>query len=123
MIKLLSFACVVAMSTISVGAKTPYWLDPEVNEVNRLPMHTSYFAYESADKLGQGKVSSDNYRSLEGTWKFNWVKDADMRPTDFYKPAFDDSSWSVIEVPGMWELNGLGVPAETRFPPTGRVKT
>ncbi len=110
MIKLLSFACVVAMSTISVGAKTPYWLDPEVNEVNRLPMHTSYFAYESADKLGQGKVSSDNYRSLEGTWKFNWVKDADMRPTDFYKPAFDDSSWSVIEVPGMWELNGFGDP-------------
>ncbi len=110
MIKSLSFACVVAMSAISLGAKTPYWLDPEVNEVNRLPMHTSYFAYESADKLGQGKVTSDNYRSLDGTWKFNWVKDADMRPVDFYKPAFDDSSWSVIEVPGMWELNGYGDP-------------
>ena len=32
------------------------WLDPEINAVNRAPMHTNYFAYESADAAMQGQL-------------------------------------------------------------------
>lgn len=60
------------------------WRDSEVNAVNRAPMHTNYFAYESADAAGRGaKEKSTNFMTLNGTWKFYWVKDADARPTDF----------------------------------------
>ncbi len=44
------------------------WLDPEINAVNRAPMHTNYFAYESADAAMQGKkTQSTNYMTLNGT--------------------------------------------------------
>jgi beta-galactosidase len=48
--------------------------------------------------------------TLNGTWKFFWVKDADARPVDFWKPEFDDRGWGDIPVPGVWELNGFGDP-------------
>ena len=51
-----------------------------------------------------------NYLSLEGTWKFNWVANADERPTDFYKTDLDDSKWNNIQMPGNWEMLGYGQP-------------
>lgn len=82
--------------------------NPEVNQVNRAPMHTSYFAYESADKAATAKENSANFRSLDGKWRFKWVADSDQRPTDFWKKGYDVSSWDLIDVPGVWELNGYG---------------
>ena len=87
------------------------WRDPEVNEMNRAPMHTSYFAFGNEKEALMGdKTQQENYLSLNGLWKFNWVKDADMRPTDFYQKNFDDSKWGTMPVPGLWELNGYGDP-------------
>lgn len=87
------------------------WHDCAVNEVNRFPLHTNFFAFESADKALKGdKALSSNYLSLEGDWKFNWVANADERPTDFYQPAFNDASWAKMSVPGCWEVNGYGDP-------------
>ncbi|MGL5273793.1 MAG: glycoside hydrolase family 2 TIM barrel-domain containing protein [Phocaeicola sp.] len=87
------------------------WQDPQVNAVNRAPMHTNYFAYENSDLAKQGdKKNSNNYMSLNGTWKFNWVRNADQRPTDFWKTSFNDKGWDELQVPAMWELNGYGDP-------------
>ncbi len=87
------------------------WLDPEVNAVNRAPMHTNYFAYESADAATRGlKEQSSRFMTLNGTWKFFWVKDADARPTDFWRVGYNDKGWNDIPVPGVWELNGFGDP-------------
>lgn len=91
-------------------AKDPMWLDPNVNAVNRAPMHTSYFAFETPQQAAADKKMSDNYLSLDGKWDFNWVENADQRPTDFWKTDFDDSGWVKMDVPGMWELNGYGDP-------------
>ena len=49
--------------------------------------------------------------SLNGTWKFFWVKDADARPTDFWKTSFNDKGWDNMQVPAVWELNGFGEPS------------
>ncbi len=87
------------------------WLDPNINAVNRAPMHTNYFAYESVEKAMRGdKKASLNYMTLNGSWKFFWVKDADRRPADFWKTSFNDGGWDCISVPGIWELNGYGDP-------------
>lgn len=100
----------------TVAALTSYaqsneWQNPQVNAVNRAAMHTNYFAYENSElaKLGD-KQNSTNYMSLNGTWKFNWVRHADQRPTDFWKSSFNDKGWDELQVPAMWELNGYGDP-------------
>ena len=87
------------------------WLDPGINAVNREPMHTSYFAYESPEAAMQGdKTRSAHFMSLNGTWKFRWVADADQRPAGFWAPGYDDKAWDDMRVPAVWELNGYGDP-------------
>ena len=102
----------LSMMTLSMGAQSfQEWKDPRVNAVNRAPMHTNYFAYESDHAAKKGiKENSANFMTLNGTWKFNWVKDADSRPTDFWKVGFNDKGWNDIPVPGVWELHGYGDP-------------
>ena len=87
------------------------WHDQQVNEVNRFPLHTNFFTYENSDVALKGNMAtSANFLSLDGDWKFNWVANADQRPTDFYKTDLDDSSWKTMSVPGIWEVNGYGDP-------------
>ena len=100
----------LAVMALGAQAQSNEWQDPRVNEVNRLPMHSHYFAFEN-DKAAQGTPEqAANYMTLNGVWKFNWVEDADARPTDFWKTDFNDKSWGAMPVPGMWELNGYGDP-------------
>lgn len=99
-------------ATLSAGAQTfTEWQDTEINQINRAPMRSSYFAYENEKAALAGvKESSQNFMSLHGKWKFQWVKDATDRPTDFFKTDFNSNSWGEISVPGIWEKNGYGVP-------------
>ena len=95
--KLLITSALVAMSLPSgavIGQLPTFteWHDMQVNEVNRFPMHTNFFTYESVEKALKGdNTASSNYLSLDGEWKFNWVEDADKRPTDFYKTEYNDA--------------------------------
>ena len=104
--------CLLGFMALSMEAQNfQEWKDPRINEVNRAPMHANYFAYESADAAKKGvKENSANFMSLNGSWKFFWVKDADARPSDFWKTGFDDKGWNDLPVPGLWELHGYGDP-------------
>ena len=87
------------------------WQDANVNEVNRAPMHTHFFAYETTEAADKAvKEDSKNFMTLNGTWKFNWVRNADQRPTDFWQTSFNDKGWDNLKVPAVWELNGYGDP-------------
>lgn len=87
------------------------WKDMEVNDVNRFPMHASFFAYESrAAALAGDRTASERYLSLNGDWRFLFVENADERPTDCFGTDYDDSQWGTMAVPGNWELNGYGDP-------------
>lgn len=99
------------LGATAFGQQFTEWHDANVNEINRLPMHTNFFSYaDEATALTGAKKASENYMSLNGTWKFDWVKDADMRPTDFYRIGFNDKGWDNMEVPALWELKGYGDP-------------
>ena len=79
------------------------WQNPDVNQRNRVPMHTSF--------------ATDSPRlSLEGIWRFQWYETPDARSLDFFKPGVDDSAWGSMPVPGMWELNGYGDPLYVNIP-------
>ena len=96
--KKLILAALIMATAASVEAQTfNEWQNLLVNQVNRMESHASY-------ETDEPKVT------LDGTWKFNWVANADERPTDFFKPGYDDSQWKTMPVPGMWELNGYGDP-------------
>ena len=99
------------------------WHDLQVNAINRFPLHTNFFTYPaddwvsekdgkivSKDILHMNKTESKYFLSLDGTWKFNWVANADQRPTDFYKEDLDDSKWKTMNLPDIWEMNGFGDP-------------
>ena len=104
---------VVILSLVTGVAALAYsneWQDPSVNEVNRLPMRSVYFAYENQEAALKGMSESERYLSLNGDWKFNWVCDADQRPLDFWAEDFNDKGWGVMSVPGIWEMKGYGDP-------------
>jgi len=101
------------------------WNDPSINEVGAEPGHTSFIYYADIPSAIKNIAdASPYYKSLNGTWKFNWCRKPADRPADFYKTGYDASSWADIKVPGEWQLQGFDVPLdinsgfgfENRFP-------
>ncbi len=92
-------------------AQTEHWKNPKINQVNRAPMHSTFFAFESAEAAETACMEqSTNFMSLNGNWKFNWVEHAWQRPSNFFEADLNDEGWDEMPVPGMWELNGFGDP-------------
>lgn len=104
----LSVCVILSMTTF---ARQKEWLDPEVNAINRAAMRAAYFAYPTAEAAETGcREKASNFMSLNGIWKFNWVKNETERPVNFYQVGFEDQCWVDFPVPGLWELNGYGDP-------------
>ena len=104
--KVLSLFLLLSLS--ASAQKLPVWQDPGVNQQNREPRRAHFFAFESADKAKGDKSASDRFLSMEGMWKFHFVKDHQNAPKDFFSLKFDDSKWVDFPVPGLFELNGYG---------------
>ena len=101
----------VPASRIAAQPTFTEWHDLQVNTLNRMPMHTNFFPFKNDEEAKMGDPKrSENYLSLHGDWKFNWVENADQRPTRFYETDFNDTAWGTMPVPGIWELHGYGDP-------------
>ena len=108
---ILTISCLLIAIWASAQPAGEPWMNLQVNEINRLPVHTSFFAHDNeGEALKQQPAQSGRYLSLDGEWKFNWVANLNERPTDFWRTDLDDSAWGTMPVPGMWELNGYGDP-------------
>ncbi|MGL4851912.1 MAG: glycoside hydrolase family 2 TIM barrel-domain containing protein [Phocaeicola sp.] len=104
-------ATATLLSTLQLSAQKPEWLDPSVNSINREEMRTTYTAYSTQEKALEGdKYNNENYLSLNGQWKFQWVQNLWQKPKDFFQINYDDHAWNQIPVPGIWELLGYGDP-------------
>jgi len=103
---------------VTLLAKTPSVIqNPNIVEVNKLPPRATFFNFESKELAKKDNPQlSTYYKSLNGVWKFNWVRDPEERPVDFFQPGFDDSNWDDFEVPANWEINGYGVPIYLNHP-------
>lgn len=87
----------------------PEWQSQYAIGKNKLMPHAYVWPYDTPDALRSGNYEqSPYYMSLNGKWKFHWVKNPDRRPKDFYKPSFYTGGWADIEVPGNWERQGYG---------------
>lgn len=93
---------------------TEDWENTQIIDINKEPPHASFIPFDNESfDLWRHKFDSPFVKSLNGTWKFSFVKKPADRPKDFYKNDFDVSDWSDISVPGNWELQGFGVPIYT----------
>ena len=106
---LLSVGLVVLCAQAKGEKKAPCWMDPAVNRVNVEPSRAHFFAYESEElSRSAKKETSKRFMSIEGMWKFLWVKDHNNAPAGFYQTNYDDSRWVEFPVPGLFEIKGYG---------------
>ena len=94
--------------TMASAQKTPVWKDAGVNQQNREQRHAHFFGFENAEKAKGDKKESGRYLSMEGKWKFNFVKNHQDAPQGFYALKYDDSKWVDFPVPGLFEIEGYG---------------
>lgn len=91
-----------------------YWENPLIHRINSEPPSSTLYRYDNyKDALNNNPGKSPYIISLNGKWKFNWVRKPADRPKDFYIPEFDVSEWNEIDVPANWELKGYGIPIYT----------
>jgi beta-galactosidase len=91
-----------------LAAEEPVWRNPQVNQQNRAERRADFFAFESQEAAEGDKAKSDRYLSMEGLWRFHFVKDHQQAPKDFFAVKYDDSAWVDFPVPGLFEMNGYG---------------
>ena len=108
MIRKLLLCMVCGAFTMASAQKTPVWKDAGVNQQNRETRHAHFFGFENAEKAKGDKKESGRYLSMEGKWKFNFVKNHQDAPQGFYALKYDDSKWVDFPVPGLFEIEGYG---------------
>ena len=84
------------------------WESPQAIALNKEKPKAWFFSF--ANKESARKVlpeHSEYWKSLNGSWKFNWVKHPDARPVNFYETSYDVSAWDDIDVPSNWNVYGI----------------
>ncbi len=106
------FSFILFLSTVSnAKEQLPDWENPKMINQNKEATHATFIPFKTVNEaLTQRRNQSVYYKSLNGIWKFNWVRKPADRPVDFYKPNFDVSAWDNIPVPANWEMQGYGIP-------------
>lgn len=84
------------------------WESPEHLAHNKEQPRANLFSFKSVKSARNVLPENSEYwLSLDGDWKFNWVKHPDERPKTFMDPSFDTTKWDNIPVPSNWNLIGL----------------
>ena len=84
------------------------WESPQDLSLNKEQPRAWFFSFQDTENARKVLPENSEYwLSLNGTWKFNWVKHPDLRPKTFFNPAFDVSKWDDIPVPSSWNIYGI----------------
>ena len=100
-----------------IASTPPEIQNPFIVEQNKQDPRSTFFNFESKKLAIKGDPGKSKFfASLNGNWKFNWVRDPAERPKNFYRPRFNDRNWDNLLVPSNWELSGYGVPIYLNHP-------
>ena len=84
------------------------WNNLAISQVNRENAVTTGIPFATEMQAKSAILeNSPYYLSLNGVWKFHWVADPNNRPVDFYNTNYNVSSWDDINVPSVWQLEGV----------------
>src|SRR4051812_30741732 len=111
----LAFLASTFLYAQSSNTTPPDWENPHVYGVNKESARATFTTFPDESTALHEGANSPWVQSLNGSWRFHWVKQPDQRPVDFYKPDFDVSSWKEIPVPSNWEMQGYGTPIYTNI--------
>ncbi|THU38427.1 DUF4981 domain-containing protein [Niastella caeni] len=115
-IKVLPFLVFVVSTGINAYGQQNDWENEQVFGINKEASHATYIPYANIQQaLQHVPTASPWFLSLDGNWKFNWVKQPSERPVDFYTENFNDSKWKSIPVPSNMEMHGYGTPIYTNI--------
>lgn len=99
------------------------WENQNIFAINKEDGHATFIPFANMEEMQADpayrrpweRTRSSRYVLLNGNWKFNWVKQPEDRPKDFYKTNYDVSAWAEIPVPSNWEMHGYGTPIYTNI--------
>lgn len=111
---LTALAALLTLTSVSADEsqkQQPEWQSQYAVGLNKLEPHTYVHPYAQASDIATCDYErSPYYMSLNGKWKFHWVKNPDKRPAEFYRDDYHTGNWADINVPGNWERQGYGLP-------------
>ena len=92
------------------------WQSPEKLSLNKLQPRAHIFPFANVEEARKVLPEGSKYfLSLDGTWKFHWCASPEQRPQGFADESYDVSGWDDIEVPGCWNVQGLGKHGEMKY--------
>lgn len=92
------------------------WQSPEDYARNKQLPHSYFFSFAAGDRAERVLPEhSSLYRSLDGRWRFHWVRTPEERPQDFYRLGYDASRWDEVNVPMSWNVYGLQKDGTQRY--------
>lgn len=98
------------------NAQNNDWENPRLVDQGKEKAHVTFMLFDNQkDVIQDDYTKSSYYKSLNGSWKFNYVDKHQDRRIDFFSTNLDDSGWANIPVPSNWELNGFGIPIYTNI--------
>lgn len=109
-------------SDLVIDDQNPFWENPQIFNLGQIKPHANFIPFSTVNELfasSSFRRSKSNWvMSLNGQWKFHWVKKPVDRPKNFFEDDFDVKDWDEIEVPANWELQGYGTPiyVNDRYP-------
>jgi Beta-galactosidase/beta-glucuronidase len=108
----LSLAFLATFLPLAAQTRMEPWQDPNVFEENRMPMRATFVS------------AQQQTLNLNGLWKFHFNPTVEGRLMGFEAVGYDDSTWDVIPVPGLWDLNGYCDPlyVNNGYPWSGHYK-
>ena len=86
-------------------AKLDWLEEPTVFSVNTIPAHSDHSFFEDEEQAILN-MQMPLKQSLNGSWLFSYAENPASRCEDFYKPYFDCSGFSEIQVPSHIQLQG-----------------
>ncbi|WP_281228690.1 glycoside hydrolase family 2 TIM barrel-domain containing protein [Flavobacterium aquiphilum] len=112
---------IVLAVALFLGAQINYaqsneWENPQILDRGKEAGRSSFLLFSNEAELkNNNPQKSELYQSLNGSWKFNIVKNPSQRSMDFYTTNLDDANWKNIQVPSNWELQGYDIPIYTNI--------
>ena len=101
---------------ISCKYQSNDWENPLMIGRNKEKPHATLISYQSQETaLSFIKNNSENYKLLNGNWKFKYYTNPLKTGNRFYKINFNDSKWDTIPVPSNWQILGYGTPIYTNI--------
>ncbi|WP_433902257.1 glycoside hydrolase family 2 TIM barrel-domain containing protein [Sphingobacterium puteale] len=84
------------------------WESPQLLSLNKELPRASFFSFSNVETARKVLPEHSNFwRSLNGSWKFHWVKTPEERPKEFYDPQYDVNAWESVPVPMSWNIYGI----------------